>query len=128
MKHIENKMYKKLNQNSTDLLIYFRAIILLITTLNLFLNVYIILSFDRFNISFGALTIIISFLGQMSAILGQFGYQYSKQLALIYSLSAFSLVLVSAIFGKITENFLLEISVTMTSITSVLSLLVAIKQ
>jgi len=78
--------------------------------------------------TFGLLTMISCFFGQISAILGQFGYQYSKPMSFVYTSMAFSIVLVSVLFGKVLENFLLETSLIMTTISAIISLLVAIKQ
>ena len=110
------------------LLMWLRGIELMVTTLNLFMNVYIMLSLDRFMISYALLTMMSCFLGQISAIVGQFGYSMARVLAIVYTLSALSLVLGTVFLGRVDQNFLLTASVAMTAITGLISGFVAFKQ
>ena len=108
-------------KSSELLLVWLRAIQLMITTLNLFTNVYIMLSLDRFMISYALLTMISCFVGQLAAIVGQFGYKLGRILALVYALSAVSLILVTVVTGEIGHNLLLNISLAMTAISGLIS-------
>ena len=112
---------------SSLLLIWLRGILLLITTLNLFINVYIMLSLDRFMISYALMAMTSSIFGQLAAIFGQFGYKSGKYLSIIYALAALSLVLVTAVLGRVGQNLLLNISLALAAVSGLISAFVALK-
>ena len=108
-------------RTSGQLLIWLRALQLMITTVNLFTNVYIMMSLDRFMISYALFSMISSAIGQLAAIVGQFGYKMGRLLAIVYAMSALSLILVTVFMGKFGDNLLLNISLGMTAVSGSIS-------
>lgn len=111
----------------SDGLIYMRGALLMMTTINLFVNVYIMMSLDRFMISYALFAMIASVVGQLAAIVGQFGYSMGRYLAFGYAFSAVSLILVTYLVGRVGDNLLLNISLSMTAISGLISGFVAIR-
>ena len=112
---------QKLNTNSSCVLkdngyivILARALLLFLLTFDLFLNAYVIMSLDRYNLMIGTFTIITSAIGQFSAITGQFGYPIGDLLLKIFILCDIILITGSLLFDQFEQNFMTEISFVFT--------------
>ncbi|XP_054166647.1 uncharacterized protein LOC128964115 [Oppia nitens] len=112
----------------TDVLIYMRGVWLTMTTLNLFINVYVLMSLDRFLMTYALVTMIVSFEGQIAAIVGQFGIGYSRLLAIIYAISAASLLVASLVWGPVGANHLMTLSLAITLVSGLIGGFIAVKQ
>lgn len=87
-----------------------RALLLFLLTFDLFLNSYILMSLDRYNLIIGIFTIITCAIGQFSAITGQFGYKIGDLLLKIFVLSDLVLIALSLLFDQFEQNFMTEMS------------------
>ena len=114
-------------KKASDSLIYLRGALLMMTTINLFVNVYIMMSLDRFMIAYALFAMLASVAGQLAAIVGQFGYSMGRYLAFLYAFSAVSLSLVTYLDGRIGDNLLLNLSLAMTAVSGLISGFVAIR-
>lgn len=105
-----------------------RAFLLFLLTFDLFLNAYLMMSLDRNNLLIGTLTIIISAIGQFSAITGQFGFQIGDTLLHLFVISDISLVLLSLYSDQFEQNFMTKLSFILSSFGFIVGCFILIKK
>lgn len=87
-----------------------RALLLFLLTFDLFMNAFVLMSLDRYNLMIGTATIVTCAIGQFSAITGQFAYPIGDLLLKVFVLCDLVLIAVSLLFDQFEMNFMTELS------------------
>ena len=91
-----------------------RGFLLFQLTFLLFLNAFILLSIDRYNLMIGIFTIVTSTIGQFASITGQFGYSIGGLLLKIFCFCDLVLIMAALFFDQFEANFMTEMSFGLT--------------